>query len=322
MNGKNTVALTFAVFFAVLLLWWLSLPAKPVTVVIGENASARQIAEALYKADAIASRVAFRAAVKLSGTAKQLKAGTYQIPARTSLFGVIRMLSSGRGMYSKVTIPEGFTAAEIAGELYARGIVNGDKFVKLVAGKRLEGYLFPDTYYFDRNLPEQVVVDKMLREFNRNFTPEMLSRAAELKMSEAKIVTLASIIEKEAVLPQERAHISGVFYNRMRKGWYLESCATVQYALGEHKSVLSYKDVKVDSPYNTYRCYGLPPGPICNPGRESLKAALYPEKTDDMFFVASSSGAHVFSRYFSEHINNKHQMKKQRRQGKPSSINN
>ena len=313
---KTITGLIFIAFFAFVIVWWVCLPSKPVTVVIPEKSSAKQIAETLYKADAIASKAAFRLAVKLSGASKQLKAGTYLIPPRTSLFGVVRMLSSGRGMYGKVTIPEGFTAAEIANELATKGIVDREKFLRIVAEKKLEGYLFPNTYFFDRNLPEQVVIDKMLKEFDRNFTPEMRSRAAELKMSMAKIVTLASIIEREAVLPQERSLISGVFYNRLRKGWFLESCATVQYALGAHKPVLTYKDTKVASPYNTYRCYGLPPGPICNPGRESLNAALYPAKTDDMFFVAGSSGTHVFSRYFGEHINNKLLNKKRKRHTK------
>jgi UPF0755 protein len=126
-------------------------------------------------------------------------------------------------------------------------------------------------------------------------------------------VILASIIEKEAVRADERALIAGVFYNRLKKGWYMESCATVQYSLGGHKPALSYKDTRVNSPYNTYRCYGLPPGPICSPGRDSINAALYPAKTEDMFFVAASSGTHLFSQYFSEHINNKIKQKKARK---------
>jgi len=313
---KNITSLIFAAVFAVVLLWWVSLPSKPATVVISENASAKQIAEMLYGANTISSRTLFRAAVKLSGRSKSLKAGTYFIPARTSIFGIIRMLSSGRGTYIKVTIPEGFTAREIADTLSAKGIINKDKFLQMVSEKDLEGYLFPDTYYFDRNLPEQVIVDKMLREFEKNFTHPMQKRAVELNMGKKKIVTLASLIEKEAVLPGERAHISGVFYNRLKKGWMLESCATVQYALGQHKTTLTYKDTKVNSPFNTYRCYGLPPGPICNPGRDSINAALYPEQTEDMFFVAAGSGTHVFSRYFSEHIINKIKNKKKKNQAR------
>jgi UPF0755 protein len=315
---KKLAAVIFFAVFAALLGWWMSLPSKPSTVTVPENSSAVQIADALRRADAISSKTVFRAAVKLMGKSRQLKAGTYLIPARTSVFGVIRMISSGRGAYQRVTIPEGFTAADIAEALAARGIVDKERFMALVKEKQLEGYLFPDTYYFDKNLPERTVVDKMRREFERNFTPKMRERAEELKLGEKKAVTLASIIEKEAVLKSEKALIAGVFYNRLKKGWFLESCATVQYALGGHKPVLTYKDIKVNSPYNTYKFYGLPPGPICSPGRDSLEAALYPEQTEDMFFVAASSGSHIFSRYFSEHIKSKIKSKrnKKRQQSK------
>ncbi len=309
---KKIIGLIFIAVFALLISWWISLPSKPATIVINENSSAKQIAESLYSANAIASRTVFRAVVKVFGKSRQLKAGTYLIPARSSIFGIIRMISAGRGAYQRVTIPEGFTAVEVADALSAKGIVNKDRFLNIVREKQLEGHLFPDTYYFDRNLPEQVVIDKMLKEFDKNFTPKMQERADELKMGEKKILTLASIIEKEAVVKREKAKIAGVFYNRLKKGWYLESCATVQYALGGHKPRLSYKDIKVNSPYNTYRCFGLPPGPICNPGLDSINAALNPEETEDMFFVAASSGTHMFSRYFSEHISNKIKNRKKR----------
>ena len=309
---KKIPGLVYIAVFLAVLAWWVSLPSKSATIVINESSSAKQIADALYNANTIPSRIVFRAAVKILGKSRQLKAGAYTIPARTSVFGIIRMISSGRGAYQRVTIPEGFTAVEIADTLAAKGILNKERFLNVVEEKQLEGYLFPETYYFDRNLPEQAVIDKMLKEFDRNFTPQMQERANELKMDKKKIVTLASIIEKEAVLKSEKALISGIFYNRLRKGWFLESCATVQYALGGHKPKLSYKDIKVSSPYNTYKCYGLPPGPICNPGKDSLNAALNPEKTEDMFFVAASSGTHAFSRYFSEHISNKIKNKKKK----------
>ena len=311
--NKNIITLVLAIFFAAVLLWWISLPSKPATVTIGENSSAKQIAESLYKINAISSKTAFRAVVKLSGLSRKLKAGTYIIPARTSVFGIVSMISSGKGAYVKVTIPEGFTAVETAEALSSHGVVDKAKFLQLVRDKELEGYLFPDTYFFDRNLREQVVADKMVKEFDKNFTPQMEKRAEELKMGKNKIVILASIIEKEAVRANERPLIAGVFYNRLKKGWFLESCATVQYSLGGHKPVLTYKDTRVNSPYNTYKCYGLPPGPICSPGKDSINAALYPAQTDDMFFVAAGSGTHVFSQYFSEHINNKIKQKKARK---------
>lgn len=307
------MAFVFAVIFAGILLWWVSLPSKPVTVTLAENSSAKAIADVLYGAKVISSKAVFRAVVKLSGRSKGLKAGTYLISPRASVFSIAGMIISGKGKFERVTIPEGYSSSEIADALALKGIINKEKFLKIVKDKQLEGYLFPDTYYFDRNLPEQVVIDKMLKEFEKNFTPDMQARADELKMGKKKIITLASIIEKEAKQPEERLLIAGVFNNRLKKGWLLESCATVQYALGEHKPALCYKDLKVDSPYNTYKHSGLPPGPICNPGKASINAALYPAETDDMFFVAGSSGTHLFSKYYSEHINNKIQQKKARK---------
>jgi len=314
MNKKYLMATVFALIFFGLLAWWASLPSKPVTVMIAENSSAKAIADVLYGAKVISSKVVFRAVVKLSGRSKGLKAGTYLISPRASVFSIARMIISGKGKFEKITIPEGYSSVEIAGALASKGVINKEKFLELVNNKQLEGYLFPDTYYFDRNLPEQVVIDKMLKEFDKNFTPGMQARADELKMGKKKIITLASIIEKEAVVADERPLISGVFYNRLKKGWMLESCATIQYALGVHKPKLSFKDTRIDSPYNTYKCYGLPPAPICNPGRDSINAALYPAQTDEMFFVAGSSGAHIFSKYYSEHINNKIKQKKARKQ--------
>jgi len=142
------------------------------------------------------------------------------------------------------------------------------------------------------------------------FTDDFLKRAVALKMSKEKIVILASIIEKEAKKDDERPLVSAVFHNRLKKGWNLESCATVLYALGKHKDFLTYKDIKVNSPFNTYIHPGLPPAPISNPGVASIKAALYPSETSDMFFVADGSGTHKFSKYGAEHIKNKKSRKK------------
>ena len=148
-------------------------------------------------------------------------------------------------------------------------------------------------------------MDILNNQFKKIYTDDFSERAKQIKMPEDKVIILASIIEKEAKKNVERPLISGVFHNRIRKGWNLESCATVLYALGKHKDSLTYKDIKVESPYNTYIHPGVPPGPICNPGLASIKAALYPATTDDMFFVADGSGTHNFSKYFAEHNSKK-----------------
>ena len=184
-------------------------------------------------------------------------------------------------------------------------LVDRAVFLRLVAERKCEGYLFPQTYYLEPYLGEGRIIDIMTAQFRAAVTPEMLESARRMKMTERDLVIMASLVEKEAVRPEERPVIAGVFYNRLRKRWLLESCATIQYARGTRAERLSVQDTRIDSPYNTYRNYGLPPGPICNPGAAALRAAAFPAKTDDMFFVAASSGTHVFSQYYAQHLRNK-----------------
>jgi UPF0755 protein len=162
---------------------------------------------------------------------------------------------------------------------------------------RLEGYLFPDTYEFPKNVTAEQIIDRMLKRFDNVFTDDMKQRAEAINMSTDQIVTLASIIEKEARVPEERPVIAAVYYNRLKKKMLLQADATVQYALGQWKDKVLYEDLKVDSPYNTYKYQGLPIGPISNPGKASLEAAVSPEKVDYLFYVAKSdgSGAHTFT---------------------------
>lgn len=191
-----------------------------------------------------------------------------------------------------------------------KGVCSGEKFLKIVKNKKLEGYLFPETYFFEPDSTEEKVIQTLTNQFEKKFSDDFIKKAKELKMSKEKIIILASIIEKEAKKDEERPLISSVFHNRIKKGWNLESCATVLYSLGRHKDFLTYKDTKVNSPFNTYIHHGLPPAPISNPGIASITAALYPAVSDDMFFVADGSGTHRFSKYVEEHIKNKKLKKK------------
>jgi UPF0755 protein len=290
--------------------WWFSLPAQPVTVTLPPGASTPQIASLLADANVVSSRAAFMLWARVSGKAHRLRAGTYVFSPRDSLFRVVSRLTRGRNRNIKVTIPEGYTAAQIAATLAEKKLAAAEHFMAVVSSRTLEGWLFPQTYFFDPGLSAEGVAAMMQAEFRKNYPPEYEARAHELGMTERAVVTLASLIEKEAVAPEERARIAGVFYNRLRKHWLLESCATVQYALGERKTRLSLADTRIDSPYNTYRYPGLPPGPICNPGSACIRAALYPEATHDMFFVASGTGTHVFSRYYQDHLVNKRQQRR------------
>jgi len=202
----------------------------------------------------------------------------------------------------KLTIPEGFTARQIGQLIEEKGLGRRKRFLKIVEQRGVEGYLFPETYFVEYDISEEEIIDTMVDQFNKLFTKEMEEQGKKFNFTKRDTVILASIIEKEAARDEERPLISGVFHNRLRKRWYLESCATVQYALGEHKEKLTYEDLKVDSPYNTYDHFGLPPGPICNPGLGSIKAALYPAETDLMFFVAEGEGTHGFSKYYGKHL--------------------
>ena len=310
MKSRLIIIILLVVLISVTLIWWLALPGKKVRVIIPQGASAQEVANILKKEQLVSSRKLFLALTKAFGKTKELKAGKYSISPRSSIFSVIKIISRGLTDQVKVTIPEGLTSREIADILGSLKITDPGRFLQIVHERKLEGYLFPQTYFFDENIPAEKVVDAMVKEFSNNYSDEFKQRAKELKMSQKQILTLASIIEKEAVMPEERALISGVFHNRLKKRWYLESCATVLYAIGKHKERLTYKDLRIASPYNTYRNYGLPPGPICNPGIESIKAALYPQSTADMFFVVQGSGTHSFSRYLYEHIEKKNLNKK------------
>ena len=167
--------------------------------------------------------------------------------------------------------------------------------------KTAEGYLFPATYTFEGNAAPEVIVNRLLDEFNQRFVNKYKAEILRHKLSFHELVTLASIVEREAVLEEERATIAGVFINRLAIGMKLESCATVQYALPQHKKRLMLADTRYPSPYNTYINAGLPPGPICNPGLPSLLAALKPAKTDALYFVARGDGGHIFTRTFAQH---------------------
>jgi len=283
-----------------------------------------EIAHQLKEKNLIKSELMFVGLAKLKGVEADLKAGEYTLDANMSLSEIINRITVGGVVYNTLTIPEGYTIAQIAERIEAKGLGSKAEFLRLVAEgdfdfpyleglepspKRLEGFLFPDTYLIPKGASEQEIIETMLKRFECVFTPEMVKRAKELDMTVNQVVTLASIVEREARVAKERPIISSVFHNRLQKGMRLQSCATVQYALGYQKERLLYADLEIDSPYNTYRHAGLPPGPIANPGKASLEAALYPVKSDYLYFVAQDDHTHVFSRTFAEHTAAKEQQR-------------
>jgi len=275
-----------------------------------------KIAQLLAEEKLIKSQSAFLILARLNGSGRRLKAGQYKLNAKLSVVQILRKLVNGEVIKQRLVIPEGFTIAQMAHLWEAKGLGKASDFDRAtkdanllqkyrIAAYSLEGYLFPNTYEVTYNVTAEMFIERMLQEFNRNFTKELRQEADDLGLSVHEIVTLASIIEKEAKVDYERPIISAVFHNRLRKGWKLEADPTVLYALGNPKRNLTYDDLKTNSPYNTYIHKGLPPGPICNPGIASIIAAVRPDQKPYMYFVAMGNGTHYFSKTLNEHRNAK-----------------
>lgn len=287
------------------------------TVAIPDGYGTSKIADLLKDEGIIKYPALFKLKAKSGGYDKKLRTGEFVVSDGMSYGDILETFSTkGTSVSNRITIPEGYEVSQIAARLEENRIVSKEdfynalnedydyRFLQDVRNRdiKLEGYLFPDTYEFKQNEDARRVIETMLDNFNKHFKNEYYSRAEELGMTVDEIVTLASIIERETNTDKERKKVAGVFYNRLKQGMRLQSCATVQYALGERKAVLSVSDTKIQSPYNTYVNDGLPIGPIASPGASCLEAALYPEDTDALYFVLDSNGNHIFSNSYEEHL--------------------
>ena len=282
-----------------------------VRVEIPQGATAGQIATILKEKKVIQNPLWFKICTKLSGAAKMLRSGSFLLNENMASEEVLWRLTNDSGVeLLKIVIPEGWRIEEIAKELTKRGIIlQEESFINIAKEKNLEGKLFPSTYFFGKNTPVQLVIKTMLEEYEKNILPAI--KAIKTDFDENQILTLASIVEREATYDDERPKIAAVYINRYKIGKRLEADPTVQYALGYiseekrfWKSRLLYKDLKIDNPYNTYRYNGLPPGPIANPGLKSVKAILNPEPDfTALYFVADNAGRHIFSDTYHQHIN-------------------
>lgn len=281
-----------------------------IEVVIPKGSSPKTIAMILKDSKLIYSEKIFIGLVKVFNYSKHLKAGAYEFNTNDNIFKIILKIKNGENINIKLTIPEGFDIKKIGNILEEKGICKSENFIRIATEKKMEGFLFPDTYFIVPSSNELDIINMMNDEFNKFFTKDMKERCKKLNMSVYDIITLASIVEKEAVSPKERPMIAAIFLNRLNKKMRLESCATVLYALGITKERLSFEDLKFESKYNTYKYHGLPPGPICNPGIKSIEAVLYPVTTDNLFFVSKGNGTHFFSSTFNEHVKNKIASKK------------
>ena len=300
------VTLVLLTALASIYLFW---PGEKIKVVIPEGTAAGQVAAILKSNDVIFSATWFRALVKLTGTGKKIMPGEYSFRKYMSAEEALwRILHNTYINNTRVVIPEGWRLEQIAERLAANGVTNEKEFEELVRKDRLEGYLFPSTYQFKKNTPAQEVKNLLLLEFNRQIRP-MFSKGFPAGLDEKKVLIIASIVEREAAIASERPLIAAVYLNRYYKGMALEADPTVQYALGYWdkgqtywKKGLTYTDLKFKSAYNTYAVGGLPPGPICNPGADSVNAVMNPARIDALYFVADRKGKHVFNIEFSDHL--------------------
>ena len=276
------------------------------------GSSSQTIAQRLAAQKLIRSKYAFRIVVRHRGSDRHLHAGTYVLRRNMTLWQIVDEFEKGQVTLICWTVPEGLTAAATAELWETEGLGTAEAFQEAsqlprllkqygLEDKAVEGYLFPNTYKFAKGITAEQAVEMMLEEFKQQWTETFDKEARNLELTRHEIVTLASVIEKEAQSKSERPRIAGVFHNRLKRKWRLQADPTVLYALGNPKRLLTRADLKVDSPYNTYRHKGLPPGPIASPGIDSIIAALRPEKTDYFYFVAIGEGKHHFSKTLSEH---------------------
>lgn len=283
---------------------------------VEQGMTTTDIAKMLEAKKLVKKASAFKLEAKLAKLDSALQAGDYEITPGISNKQIIEVLNKGKVVTYNFTVPEGFSIRQIGAKLEKEGFGKARKFEELAKNYapydymqtkdknvlfKAEGFAFPSTYNFPTGVTEKELLEFMVREFDKRFTPEMRQQAAKRKISIRDIVTMASLVEEEAVFKNEQTRIAGVFYKRLDIGMRIESDTTIQYILGEQKEELTIADTKIDNPYNTYMYAGLPPGPISSPGIEAIKATLNPEKTDYLFFVAQKDGHHRFTKTFREH---------------------
>ena len=304
-----------------LVVWFISLIFFPfytqesVEILIPQGADSLRIARILSQHQLIKSPFLFILLSKIFNWEKDLKAGKYELTS-PSLIEVLHRLRKGEIKIYRVTIPEGLPKWEVAKVLSSKRVVKEDFFFRLIDSPQifkedctfplpkesLEGYLYPDTYYFTRNENPQEVVKKFLVRFEEVVGLLYENWREKNHFSLKEVITLASIVEKEARVSSEKPIIAAVFYNRLQKGLRLRADPTVKYALGNFRERLTLSGLKIPSFYNTYLYHGLPPGPICSPGKDSIYAVLYPAKVDYLYFVAKGNGSHQFSQTYEQHL--------------------
>ena len=287
-----------------------------VHVKVAEGMTTSEIADVLEAKEVIASSLKFRIVSRLRGYEGQLKPGTYVFATGMNDEDVFAKLLNGEKYLVRFTIPEGFGVKEIAERLYSLDLVDKEDFLKAAEDfapygymrkhknvrYAAEGFLFPETYSVESDAPIDEILKMMAGEFDSRITPQMRERAKELGLSLYDLTTLASLVEREVRYPEDRAIVAQVFLKRLKMNMPLQTDATLQYLLDEPKEDVTLKDTEIDSPYNTYKNVGLPPGPIANAGMEAFDAVLHPANTDYLYFVADRQGHNHYSYTYDEHL--------------------
>ncbi len=297
---------------------------QPVSVLIPKGVSLRTVAQALEEQGLVTNGTLFSWWVRYTGADRKIKTGEYEFDEALTPVELLRRLLAGQGLRVSVTIPEGLTFRQIVRLLSEKGLGSEESFFCLnsdpaflekwrLPWQGLEGYLFPDTYYFSRFASAEEVLEQMIGHFYKMLKPEMYRQAEVLNFSVHEVVTLASLIEKETGTPPERPLVSAVFHNRLRKGIPLQCDPTVIYGIPDFDGNLTREHLRTPTPYNTYVIRGLPPGPIANPGLKSLQAALRPADEDYLYFVGKGDGSHLFSSDLATHNRAVMQYQKRRR---------
>jgi UPF0755 protein len=298
--------------------------------VVRPGQSAADVADELERQGIIRSALIFRGVVEARGVGNKIEAGEYQLSAAMPVNEVVAVLTQGASRSGiRLTVPEGWRAEQLAKRVESLGLGSTAELMSLVQagaksaptitaleslppGQSLEGYLFPDTYELPRNADARVVVETMLRELDRKLTPDLRQRASAAGLTIHQVLTLASIVEREAAIPSEQPTVASVYLNRLKREMPLQADPTVQYAVANAnpaeaagfdwwKRELSRDDLRLASPYNSYVQRGLPPGPICSPGLGAIRAVLEPATTDYLYFVARGDGSHAFGKTEAEH---------------------
>lgn len=293
---------------------------QQVLIKIPNGSTSTDIANILHENEIIKDKTFFKLSIKLNGRASEFKAGDYMFSQSNSHKEIINKIADGESIHSgiNVTLIEGSTSYEIVDKLVSSGFGSKDVYLDLISNPsefydefeflnqediiNLEGFLYPETYTFKEDATEKEILSKMLTQFDKLYTDELKKIQEERNMTLQEVVNLASIVEKEAIFDEDRPIIASVFYNRLDINMALQSDATIQYAFDERKEIVTYDDLEIDSPYNSYKNVGLPPTPIASPSIKSIEATLKPAQTEYLYFVATMQGGNNYSKTYEQHL--------------------